>query len=144
MKAPAGNHETVTTTANGEGKFIRKSKILGQYGHVVVKIEPNGRSKGIVIVSEIVDDAIPQEFIKPAKDGVFEGLANGVVAGFPVTDVIVRLVNGSFHPAHSSELAFKMAGIFAVKDAMKKALPILIENPSGPPGPTAPNRGGSA
>src|SRR6185436_6665628 len=92
-----------------------------------VKIAPNAKGKGIEVVNEIVGGAIPREFVKPSTDGILEGANNGVVAGFPVVDVTVRIVDGSFHEVDSSELAFKMAGIFAFKDAMKKANPILLE-----------------
>jgi len=119
--------ETVKKPADGEGKFIRQSGGKGQYGHVVIKLEPNEKGKGIEVVNEIVGGTIPKEFIKPSTEGIMEGCNNGVVAGFPVVDVIVRIVDGSFHEVDSSELAFKMAGIFAFKDAMKKANPILLE-----------------
>ncbi len=119
--------ETVTTPADGEGKFIRQSGGKGQYGHVVVKIEPNEKGKGVEVINEIVGGVIPKEFIKPSTDGILEGANNGVVAGYPVVDVKVRIVDGSFHEVDSSELAFKMAGIFAFKEAMKKAGPILLE-----------------
>jgi elongation factor G len=119
--------ETVTRTADGEGKFIRQSGGKGQYGHVIVKLEPNQKGKGVEVVNEVVGGAIPKEFIKPATDGILEGANNGVVAGYPVVDVIVRIVDGTFHEVDSSELAFKMAGIFALKEAMKKANPILLE-----------------
>jgi elongation factor G len=119
--------ETVLKAAEAEGKFIRQSGGKGQYGHVVVKLEPNVKGKGIEVVNEIVGGSIPKEFIKPATDGIMEGCNNGVVAGYPVVDVIVRIVDGSFHEVDSSELAFKMAGIFGFKEAMKKATPILLE-----------------
>jgi elongation factor G len=119
--------ETVTRLADGEGKFIRQSGGKGQYGHVVVKLEPNEKGKGVEVINEIVGGAIPKEFIKPATEGIFEGANNGVVAGYPVVDVKVRIVDGSFHEVDSSELAFKMAGIFGFKEAMKKANPILLE-----------------
>jgi elongation factor G len=119
--------ETVHGTAEGEGKFIRQSGGKGQYGHVCITLEPNGKGKGIEVVNEIVGGSIPKEFIKPATEGIMEGCNNGVVAGFPVVDVIIRLTDGSFHEVDSSELAFKMAGIFAFKDAMKKAKPALLE-----------------
>jgi elongation factor G len=119
--------ETVTKLADGEGKFIRQSGGKGQYGHVVVKLEPNEKGKGIEILDEIVGGAIPKEFIKPSIAGINEACNNGTVAGHPVVDVIVRIVDGSFHDVDSSELAFKMAGIFAFKDAMKQANPILLE-----------------
>jgi elongation factor G len=119
--------ETVHGSADGEGKFIRQSGGKGQYGHVCIRLEPNGKGKGIEVVNEIVGGSIPKEFIKPATEGIMEGCNNGVVAGFPVVDVIIRLTDGSFHEVDSSELAFKMAGIFAFKDAMKKAKPALLE-----------------
>jgi elongation factor G len=119
--------ETVTAAAQGEGKFIRQSGGKGQYGHVVVKIEPNEKGKGIEVVNEIVGGVIPKEFIKPATEGILEGANNGVVAGYPVVDAIIRIIDGSFHEVDSSELAFKMAGIFAFKEGMKQAKPILLE-----------------
>ncbi len=119
--------ETVTKAANGEGKFIRQSGGKGQYGHVVVKIEPNEKGKGIEVINEIVGGVIPKEFIKPATEGILEGANNGVVAGYPVVDAKVRIIDGSFHEVDSSELAFKMAGIFGFKEAMKQAGPILLE-----------------
>jgi elongation factor G len=119
--------ETVTKFADGEGKFIRQSGGKGQYGHVIIKLEPNQKGKGVEVLNEVVGGAIPKEFIKPAIEGIREGTNNGVVAGYPVVDVIVRIVDGTFHEVDSSELAFKMAGIFALKDAMKKAHPILLE-----------------
>jgi len=119
--------ETITQMAEGEGKFIRQTGGHGQYGHVIIKIEPLEKGKGIEVVNEIVGGAIPKEFIKPTQDGLMEGAQNGVVAGYPVVDFKIRIVDGSFHEVDSSELAFKMAGIFAFKDAMKKAKPILLE-----------------
>ena len=119
--------ETILGAADGEGKFIRQSGGKGQYGHVVVKIEPNEKGKGVEVINEIVGGVIPKEFIKPATEGVLEGTNNGAVAGYPVVDVKVRIVDGSFHPVDSNELAFKMAGIFAFKEAMKAANPIILE-----------------
>ncbi|PTY07732.1 elongation factor G [Opitutaceae bacterium EW11] len=119
--------ETISKAADGEGKFIRQSGGKGQYGHVIVKIEPNEKGKGVEVLNEIVGGVIPKEFIKPATDGILEGANNGTVAGYPVVDVKVHIVDGSFHEVDSSELAFKMAGIFAFKEAMKKANPILLE-----------------
>jgi elongation factor G len=119
--------ETILKAADGEGKFIRQSGGKGQYGHVVIKLEPNEKGKGIEVLNETVGGSIPKEFIKPSTEGIMEGCNNGVVAGYPVVDVIVKIVDGSFHEVDSSEMAFKMAGIFAFKDAMKKANPILLE-----------------
>jgi elongation factor G len=119
--------ETITTAADGEGKFIRQSGGRGQYGHVVVRIEPGERGSGMEVINEIVGGIIPKEYIKPSQDGILEGARNGVVAGYPTIDIQVRIVDGSFHEVDSSEMAFKMAGIFAFKDAMRKASPILLE-----------------
>jgi elongation factor G len=92
-----------------------------------VTLEPNERGKGVEIVSKIVGGAIPKEYINPTIDGIEEAIKGGVLAGYPVVDVKVAIVDGTFHEVDSSELAFKMAGIFAVKDAAKKANPILLE-----------------
>lgn len=119
--------ETVKASADGEGKFIRQSGGRGQYGHALVKIEPNKSGAGIEIECEIVGGSIPKEFIKPTIDGITEATFAGIIAGYPVIDIKIRIVDGSFHEVDSSEMAFKMAGIFAFKDAMKKADPILLE-----------------
>jgi len=119
--------ETITKHADGEGKFIRQSGGRGQYGHACVTIEPNERGKGVEIESKIVGGAIPKEYIKPTIDGIEEAIKGGVLAGYPMVDVKVAIVDGTFHEVDSSELAFKMAGIFALKDAVKKANPILLE-----------------
>ena len=119
--------ETITGSADGVGKFVRQSGGRGQYGHAEVKIEPTEKGKGYEFSNEIVGGVIPKEYIKPTEEGIKEAMLNGVVAGYPVVDVKVRLVFGSFHEVDSSEMAFKMAGIFAFKDAMKKANPILLE-----------------
>src|SRR5438876_2987538 len=119
--------ETVTKAAEGEGKFIRQSGGRGQYGHACVTLEPNGRGKGVEIENKIVGGAIPKEYISPVIDGIEEAIKGGVLAGYPVVDVKVAIVDGTFHEVDSSELAFKMAGIFALKDAAKKANPILLE-----------------
>lgn len=119
--------ETITRAAEGEGKFVRQSGGRGQYGHAVIKIEPQEKGKGIEVVNAIVGGAIPKEFIKPTFEGIYEAANNGVLAGYPVVDFKVTLFDGSFHDVDSSEMAFKMAGIFAVKEAMKKAGPIMLE-----------------
>jgi len=119
--------ETIHGSAQGEGKFVRQTGGKGQYGHVVVSIEPNEKGKGIEVINKIVGGVIPKEFIKPATDGIIEGTNNGVVAGYPVVDAKISIIDGSFHPVDSSEIAFKMAGIFAFKEAMKAASPVLLE-----------------
>jgi elongation factor G len=119
--------ETILSPADGEGKLVKQSGGRGQYGHVVVKIAPNERGKGITIENKIVGGAIPKEFIPPVIKGLNEAVLNGVVGGYPVIDVHIDIVDGSFHDVDSNELAFKMAAIFAFKDGVKKAKPILLE-----------------
>lgn len=119
--------ETITGAAEGEGKFIRQSGGRGQYGHALIRIEPNESGKGVELNNKIVGGVIPKEYIKPTFDGITEASNNGVIAGYPVIDFKVELYDGSFHEVDSSEMAFKMAGIFAFKDAMKKASPALLE-----------------
>jgi elongation factor G len=118
--------ETITKAAEGEGKFIRQSGGRGQYGHACIKIEPN-KGKGIEVLDEIVGGAIPKEYIPAVIDGIEEAIKGGVYAGYQVIDLKAEVVDGSFHEVDSNELAFKMAGIFALKDAFKKAGPILLE-----------------
>ena len=119
--------ETMLNASDGEGKFIRQSGGRGQYGHAVIKLEPLEKGKGVELENKIVGGSIPKEFIKPTFDGIKEASLGGVVAGYPVIDFKITLVDGSFHDVDSSEMAFKMAGIFAFKDAMQKATPILLE-----------------
>jgi len=119
--------ETMLNASEGNGKFIRQSGGRGQYGHAVIKMEPLEKGKGVELENKIVGGSIPKEFIKPTFDGIKEAALSGVVAGYPVIDFKITLVDGSFHDVDSSEMAFKMAGIFAFKDAMKNASPILLE-----------------
>ncbi|MDR3117552.1 MAG: elongation factor G [Puniceicoccales bacterium] len=119
--------ETVTAAADGEGKFIRQSGGRGQYGHAVIHLEPGERGSGVQILNEIVGGVIPKEYIKPVEEGIRDGALCGVVAGYPVMDFVAHIIDGSFHEVDSSELAFKMAGIFAFKEAMQKAQAILLE-----------------
>jgi elongation factor G len=119
--------ETMLKSSEGNGKFIRQSGGRGQYGHAVIKMEPLEKGKGIELENKIVGGSIPKEFIKPTFDGIKEAALSGVVAGYPVIDFKITLFDGSFHDVDSSEMAFKMAGIFAFKDAMKNASPILLE-----------------
>jgi elongation factor G len=115
------------SSSDGVGKFIRQSGGRGQYGHAVIQIQALEKGKGIELENKIVGGAIPKEFIKPTLDGIKEAALSGVIAGYPVIDFKVSLIDGSFHDVDSSEMAFKMAGIFAFKDAMQKASPILLE-----------------
>jgi len=119
--------ETITKAAEGEGKFIRQSGGRGQYGHAVVTIEPQERGKGVEVENKIVGGIIPKEYIPAVRDGIEEAIAGGVLAGYPVVDLKVAIIDGSFHEVDSSELAFKMAGIFAFKEAARKANLVLLE-----------------
>ena len=119
--------ETLTKAAEGEGKFIRQSGGRGQYGHACITVAPNERGKGVEIENKIVGGAIPKEYIPAVIDGLEEAVKGGVLAGYPVVDIKLAITDGTFHEVDSSELAFKMAGIFALKDAAKKANPILLE-----------------
>ncbi len=119
--------ETITAAAKGEGKLIKQSGGRGQYGHVVVNVRPGERGKGIVVENKVVGGTIPKEYIPACKKGVEEAVLNGVVGGYPVIDVEVDIIDGSYHDVDSNELAFKMAAIFAVKDGFKKAGAILLE-----------------
>ncbi|HTB64014.1 MAG TPA: elongation factor G [Opitutales bacterium] len=119
--------ETITMPSEGVGKFIRQSGGKGQYGHVEIKLAPNVKGKGVEIINDIVGGVIPKEFIKPSIEGIEEAAKNGTIAGYPVIDFIATIVFGSFHEVDSNEMAFKMAGIFAFKDAMQQAKPILLE-----------------
>ena len=119
--------ETIVKNATGEGKLIKQSGGRGQYGHVVVKVEPRERGKGIQIENKIVGGAIPKEYIPAVKKGIEESVLNGVIGGYPVIDFYVEIVDGSYHDVDSNELAFKLAAIFAMKDAFKKGGAILLE-----------------
>jgi elongation factor G len=119
--------ETITKKAEGEGKFIRQSGGKGQYGHACITVEPSEKGKGVEVLDEIVGGSIPKEYIPAVIDGIEEAIKGGVYAGYQVIDIKVEVVDGSFHEVDSNELAFRMAGIFALKDAFKKAGPILLE-----------------
>ena len=110
-----------------EGKFIKQSGGKGQYGHVWLKLEPNQAGKGFEFVDAIKGGAVPREYIPAVQKGVVDATTSGVLAGFPVVDVKVSLIDGSYHEVDSSEQAFKMAGSIAFKDGMRKASPVLLE-----------------
>jgi elongation factor G len=110
-----------------EGKFVRQSGGKGQYGHVVINVEPSEQGAGFVFEDKIVGGVIPREYIGPVEQGIKEALENGILAGYPMVDVKVELVFGSYHEVDSSEMAFKIAGSMAVKEAAKRAQPVLLE-----------------
>jgi elongation factor G len=119
--------ETITAPAKMETKYVKQSGGRGQYAHVCLEIEPNEKGKGNEVVSEIVGGVIPKEYIPAVIKGVEEGLTTGVLAGYPLVDVKVAIVYGSYHEVDSNEMAFKICGSMAVKDGCRKAGPILLE-----------------
>jgi len=119
--------ETIRKKVEQEGKFVRQSGGRGQYGHVWIEVEPNEKGKGFVFENAIVGGVIPKEYVKPVQEGIIEAMRNGVLAGYPVEDVKVKLFDGSFHEVDSSEMAFKIAGSIAFKEAARKANPVLLE-----------------
>lgn len=126
-KPQVAYRETIRKNINTEGKFIRQSGGKGQYGHVVVKVEPGETGSGFEFISKIVGGAIPKEYIPSVEKGMKEACESGVIAGYPVIDLKVTLVDGSYHEVDSSEMAFKIAGSMAIQDAVKKASPVLLE-----------------
>lgn len=126
-KPEVSYRETILKKATGEGKYIRQTGGRGQYGHVILDIEPNQRGAGYKFVNKIVGGIIPKEYIPAVDKGIKEAIETGVIAGYPVCDVIVTLYDGSFHEVDSSEIAFKIAGSIAFKEAFKKASPIILE-----------------
>ena len=119
--------ETMRKPVEQEGKFIRQSGGRGQYGHVWLKIEPQASGKGYEFVDGIKGGRVPKEYIPAVRKGIDEALQDGVLAGFPVVDVKATLFDGSYHEVDSNENAVKMAAIFAFKDGMRKANPVLLE-----------------
>lgn len=119
--------ETIKRMAEAEGKYIRQSGGRGQYGHVLIRVEPKGPAEGYEFVDAVVGGRIPREFIPAVDKGIKEALETGVVAGYPVIDVKATLYDGSFHEVDSSEIAFKIAGAMAFKDATRIADPVLLE-----------------
>lgn len=120
--------ETITKTVEKvEGRFIRQSGGRGQFGHVVLKLEPLVPGSGFVFEDAVVGGVIPKEFIKPTEAGIREALESGVIAGYPIVDIKATLYDGSFHEVDSSELAFKIAGSMALKEGVQRGRPILLE-----------------
>ena len=126
-KPQVSYRETIRRAAEGNGRFVRQTGGKGQYGHAVIKLEPAEKGAGYEFIDKIVGGTIPREYIKPVDQGIRETLATGIYAGFPVVDVKVTLFDGSYHDVDSSEMAFKIAGSMAVKDAFAKADPAILE-----------------
>jgi elongation factor G len=119
--------ETIKKAASAQGKFVRQSGGKGQFGDVVLEIEPLPGGKGFEWVDKIVGGVVPKEYIPAAQKGVEEALNNGILAGYPVIGIKVSIVDGSYHEVDSSEMAFRIAGSMAIKEAIKKADPVMME-----------------
>ena len=119
--------ETITREATAQGKYVRQTGGHGQYGDVWIRVAPNESGKGFEFTNAIVGGAVPKEYIKPVENGIRETLENGIVAGYPMIDVKATLYDGSYHEVDSNEMAFKTAGSLAIKEAARKAAPILLE-----------------
>ncbi|BBL86299.1 elongation factor EF-2 (chromatophore) [Paulinella micropora] len=119
--------ETIRSSSRGEGKFARQTGGKGQYGHVVIEMAPGEPGSGFAFINKIVGGTVPKEYIGPAEAGMKETCESGVIAGYPLIDVQVTLVDGSYHDVDSSEMAFKIAGSMAFKDGVKKCNPVLLE-----------------
>ncbi len=126
-KPQVAYRETVRKPCKTEGKFIRQSGGKGQYGHVVIELEPGEEASGFEFVSKIVGGAIPKEYVPAVEQGIKEACESGIIAGYPVIDLKVTLVDGSYHEVDSNEMAFKIAGSMAIRDAVKKGSPVLLE-----------------
>jgi elongation factor G len=119
--------ETITRDAQAQGKHVRQTGGHGQYGDVWIRVKPNERGKGFEFVNAIIGGTVPKEYIKPTENGIRETLENGIIAGYPMIDVVATLYDGSYHDVDSNEMAFKTAGSLAIKEAVRKAAPIILE-----------------
>ena len=119
--------ETITKKVRAEGKFIRQTGGRGQYGHVVVEFEPAEKGAGFIFEDKTVGGTVPKEYVNPVREGIREAMGNGVIAGYPLVDIKATLVDGSYHPVDSSEIAFKIAGSLALREAVLKGDPIILE-----------------
>ena len=126
-KPQVAYRETIRKPVRSEGRFVRQSGGHGQYGHVVLEVEPLEPGSGYEFVNKIVGGVVPREYIQPADNGIQEAMQSGILGGYPVVDIRATLVDGSYHEVDSSEMAFKIAGSMALKDALKKASSVLLE-----------------
>jgi len=126
-KPQVAYRETIRKAVKAEGKFVRQTGGRGQYGHVVLEVEPLEPGAGFVFENKIVGGVVPKEYIPAVENGIKEAMLNGVLAGYPVIDVKVALVDGSYHEVDSSEMAFKVAASIGFKEACRKANPVLLE-----------------
>jgi len=119
--------ETITKSVQAEGRFIRQTGGKGQYGHVVIRLEPTPKGTGFLFENRIVGGVIPREYIPAVSKGIKEAMNNGIIAGYPLVDIKATLLDGSYHPVDSSEISFSIAGSMALQDGVKKAYPVLLE-----------------
>ena len=126
-KPQVAYRETITKSVQAEGKFVKQSGGRGKYGHACIEVTPNEPGKGYEFENAIIGGAIPKEYITPVSNGIQEAMRNGVIAGYPVVDVKVKLYDGSYHDVDSDEISFKVAGSMAFKEAARKASPVLLE-----------------
>jgi elongation factor G len=126
-KPQVAYRETIRKHAEAEGRFVRQTGGRGQYGHVKIKVEPLPTGSGFEFVNDIFGGSIPKEFIKPIQAGMVEALEGGVLAGYPMSDIKAILYDGSYHDVDSSEMAFKIAGSMAIKEAARRAKAVLLE-----------------
>jgi elongation factor G len=119
--------ETIRSNASGDGRHVRQSGGKGQYGHAKIRIEPLEEGKGFEFENATVGGTVPKEYVPAIEKGIIEALEGGILAGYPMSDLKVSLYDGSYHDVDSSEMAFKIAGSLAIKDAVKKAKPVLLE-----------------
>ena len=126
-KPQVAYRETIRSTAEAEGKYIRQTGGSGNYGHAKIRIEPNEAGKGYEFINEIKGGVIPKEYIKPIDQGIQDAMTRGVLAGYEMVDIKVALYDGSYHDVDSNEMAFKIAGSMAFKEAARKAKPVLLE-----------------
>jgi elongation factor G len=126
-KPQVSYRETIRRPAEGNGRFVRQTGGKGQYGHVILSLEPAEKGSGFEFVDKIVGGTIPKEYMRAVENGIREALGTGIYAGFPMVDVKATVHDGSYHEVDSSEMAFKIAGSMAVKDAVEKANPAVLE-----------------
>ena len=126
-KPQVAYRETIRQSGTGEGKYIKQSGGKGQYGHAVLEIEPAPAASGFEFVSKIVGGTIPKEYIPAIEQGVKQTCESGILSGYPLIDVKVSLVDGSYHDVDSNEMAFKVAGSMAIREAVNKANPVVLE-----------------
>jgi elongation factor G len=126
-KPQVAYRETIRKAVKAEGKFVRQSGGRGQYGHVWLEVEPQASGAGYEFVNKIVGGVVPREYIQPVDNGIQEAMGSGIIGGYPVVDIRATIVDGSYHEVDSSEMAFKIAGSMAFKEAMRKADPVLLE-----------------